>query len=71
MNPRTIIAIVLIAVGVVALLYTGFSFSTPGAPVNFLGMHFQTTEKHFISPIIGAILAIGGVVLLFVDPKRS
>ena len=71
MNTKTIIAAILVALGVVVLAYSGLSFTTPGKPVNFLGMHIQTTESHFIPPVVGALALVGGIVLLLVNPKRA
>jgi len=69
MNMKTIIAAILITVGIVVLAYSGLSFSTPGKPVDFLGMHIATTDNHFISPAVGALMLVGGIVLLIVKPK--
>ena len=69
MNTKTIVAVILIALGVVVLAYSGITFKTPGEPVNFLGMHFETTVSHFISPAVGALALVGGIVLLLVKPK--
>jgi hypothetical protein len=71
MNPKTIIAVILVALGVVVLAYSGLSFTTPGKPVNFLGIRVQTTERHFIPPVVGALALVGGIVLLLVNPKRA
>jgi hypothetical protein len=71
MNTKTIIAVLLVALGIVVLAYSGITFKTPGKPVNFLGMHFETTESHFIPPVVGALALVGGIVLLIVNPKRS
>ncbi|MHB8524522.1 MAG: DUF3185 domain-containing protein [Limisphaerales bacterium] len=70
MNTRTIAAVMLVALGVVVLAYSGISFTTPGKPVEFLGMHFGTTVRHFIPPVVGALALVGGIVLLVVNPKR-
>jgi hypothetical protein len=71
MNTKTIVAVILVALGLVVLAYSGITFTTPGQPVNFLGMHFETTESHFIPPVVGAISLVGGIVLLLVNPKRA
>jgi len=71
MNTKTIIAVALIALGVVVLAYSGITFTTPGKPVNFLGMHIETTDSHFIPPAVGALALVGGIVLLLVNPKRA
>ncbi|MDB6022793.1 MAG: hypothetical protein JWQ04_2650 [Pedosphaera sp.] len=70
MNTK-IIAIVLVVLGLVVLAYSGITFTTPGKPVDFLGMHFETTVSHFISPAIGAIALVGGIVLLLFSSKRA
>ena len=70
MNIKTIISVVLIALGIVVLAYSGLSFSTPGKTINFLGLHVATTESHFIPPAVGAVALIGGLALLLVKPKR-
>jgi hypothetical protein len=70
MNAKTIIAGILITVGIVVLAYSGLSFTTPGKPVEFLGMHIQTTDSHFIPPVGGALALVGGIVLLLVKPRQ-
>jgi hypothetical protein len=70
MNTKTIVAVILIALGVVVLAYSGITFTTPGKPVEFLGMHIETTDSHFIPPVVGALALVGGIVLLLVNPKR-
>jgi hypothetical protein len=67
---KTIIATILIVLGVIVLAYSGLTFKTPGQPIDFLGIHIQTTVSHFISPTIGALCLIGGIVLLLINPKR-
>jgi len=71
MNTKSIVAVVLIALGVVVLAYSGITFKTPGKPVEFLGMHIETTDSHFIQPVVGALALVGGVVLLLINPKRA
>jgi hypothetical protein len=67
---KRILAIILIVGGIVVLAYSGITFKTPGKPVDFLGMHFETTVSHFISPAVGAIALVGGILLLFIKPGR-
>jgi hypothetical protein len=70
MNTK-VIAVILIALGIVVLAYSGITFNTPGKPVDFLGMHFETTRSHFIPPVAGALALVGGILLLVVSPKRA
>ena len=66
MNTKTITAVILITLGIVVLAYSGITFKTPGKPVEFLGLHIETTDSHFIPPVIGALalVAIAGLVVL-------
>jgi hypothetical protein len=69
MNAKTAVAVILIALGIVVLAYSGITFTTPGKPIEFLGLHIQTTDSHFIPPFVGALALVGGIVLLFVKPR--
>jgi len=54
----------------VVLAYSGITFKTPGKPVEFLGMHIETTTSHFVPPVVGALALVGGIVLLLVKPRQ-
>jgi hypothetical protein len=69
MNTKTIVAVLLVAFGIVVLAYSGITFNTPGQPVDFLGLHIETTKSHFIPPFVGAISLVGGIVLFVVKPR--
>ncbi len=69
MNTKTIVSVLLITLGIVVLAYSGLSFTTPGQTINFLGMHIATTESHFIPPAVGALMLVGGIVLMLIKPK--
>jgi hypothetical protein len=71
MNTKTVVAVILVGLGIVVLAYSGISFTTPGKPVEFLGLHIQTTDNHFIPPAVGALALVGGIVLLVVKPRRA
>ena len=71
MNTKTIVALLLVSVGAVVLAYSGISFNTPSQPIDFLGLHFETTRSHTIPPVAGALALGGGVVLLLVKTKRA
>ena len=70
MNTKAIIAVIQVALGVVVLAYSGLAFTTPGQPFNFLGTRIETTDSHFIPPVVGALALVGGISLLLVNPKR-
>ena len=69
MNPKTIIAVILITLGCVVLAFSGISFTTPGETIQFLGLRVETTNTHFIPPVVGAVALVAGIVLLLVKPK--
>jgi hypothetical protein len=69
MNTKIIFSVLLITLGLVVLAYSGLSFSTPGEPINFLGMHIATTDSHFIPPVGGALMLVAGITLLLIKPK--
>jgi len=71
MNTKSIVAVLLITLGIVVLAYSGITFSTPGQPIDFLGLHIETTHSHFVPPVVGALALVGGIVLLVVKPRRA
>ena len=71
MNTKTIVAVLLVTLGIVVRAYSGISFKTPGKPIDFLGVHIETTHSHFIPPVVGMIALVGGVVLLLVKPSQA
>ena len=71
MSTKAIVAVVLVTLGIVVLAYSGITLTTPGKPVEFLGLHIQTTDSHFIPPVVGALALLGGIVLLVVKPRRT
>ena len=69
MNAKSIIAALLITVGIVILAYSGITFTTPGETIQFLGLRVETTHSHFIPPVVGVLALVGGIVLLLVKPR--
>ncbi len=70
MSTKTIIAILLVTLGIVVLTYSGITFNTPGKPIDFIGIHIETTNSHFIPPVAGAFALVGGILLLVVKPRQ-
>lgn len=70
MNLKTI-GLILIVLGIVVLAYSGITYKTPGKPVDFLGIHIETTHSHFIPPVAGAVVLVGGIVLLAAGPRNA
>ena len=67
-----IAGIVLIILGIAALIYGGFTYSSQKDVVNFGGMQISTTENHTIpvSPILGIVAIAGGAGLIYFDVKK-
>jgi len=73
MRPKTIIAIVLIALGIVALGYQGITYTTREKVVD-LGPIQVTADKTKtlpLPPIVGAIALVGGIVMLIAGSRKG
>ena len=68
MNAKTLIAVLLIVLGIVVISDSGVTFMTPGKLTDFLGTHMETTANHSIPPVVGALSLLGGIGLLLVKP---
>lgn len=73
MKPTLLIAILLIALGVIALAYEGFNYTTKEKVVDIgpLKVTAEKTRTIPLPPIVGAIALVGGIVLLVVGSKKS
>ena len=69
-TTKIIVATVLILSGLGILIYP-VSFTTAGETIDFFGLRIETRVTHFISPIVGALAIIGGLVILLVKPRAS
>ncbi len=70
MNLRKIVAIALIGLGIAVLAYSGITLKTPGKPIDIGPVHIETTNRHFIPPVAGVVMLIGGSILLFAGGKK-
>ena len=71
MRPKMIIAGILIVLGILVLAYSGITYKTRGKPVEIGPLHVETTERHFIPPVAGAVALVGGIMLLVLDPRKA
>lgn len=73
MNVMTIIGIILIALGVVGLIYGGITYTSTKNVVDMGPMHVQVDQKKEIplSPIAGAGAVAVGVILMLVGRRRN
>lgn len=71
MRPQVIIAIVLIAVGLVLLAYEGITYTTrePVAEVGPVKVEKEERHRLPIGPILGAIAIVAGIGMLVIRRK--
>jgi uncharacterized membrane protein len=73
MKPAGIVGIILIIIGVLALVYGGFTY-TKREKVLDIGPIQATAEKQKtipFPPVLGGICLVGGIVLVVVGSRKS
>jgi hypothetical protein len=73
MKMMTIIGIVLIALGVIGLIYGGITYTSSENVVDVGSMHVQVDQEKRIplSPIAGAVAVAAGVILIVLSRRHS
>ena len=73
MKTNRLIAIVLIAIGIVAFAYQGITYTTREKVVDIGPLHMtaEKTKTLPLPPIVGAIALVGGIVLLVMGSKKG
>ncbi|MBV5306684.1 MAG: DUF3185 domain-containing protein [Desulfobulbaceae bacterium] len=73
MRTTTLIAVMLIALGIVAFAYQGITYTTKEKVVDLgaLQVTAETKKTLPLPPIVGAIALVGGIVLLVMGQKKS
>jgi drug/metabolite transporter (DMT)-like permease len=68
-----IAGILLIVVGIAALVYGGFSYTSQKKVVDIGALQINSTEHHTlpVSPILGIAAIIGGAGLIYFGGKSS
>ncbi|HTB32955.1 MAG TPA: hypothetical protein VK808_13080 [Bacteroidia bacterium] len=71
MKTKTIGSI-LIALGIVMMIYTGFNFITTKKVVDIGSIQVNQKEDHPVqwSPILGAIMLVGGIIVVVASNKK-
>ena len=66
-------ALVLIALGIIALAYQGISYQSQDRVVDLGPLHVTTERTHTLPlpPIAGAVALLGGIALLIFDRKKT
>lgn len=73
MKSATVVGIILIVLGIVALAYQGFSYKTEKRVVDAGPIHVDKTEDHWVSlpPVLGGIALVGGIILVVAGAKSG
>jgi hypothetical protein len=73
MKTNTILAIVLIVIGIVAFGYQGITYTTKETIVDIgpLKIDAEKTKTFPLPPIVGGISLVGGIALLVVGRKNG
>ena len=71
MKTKTL-GIIMAVIGILMMIYTGFSYVTTEKVIDLGPMHMSVEKDNPVqwSPIVGAVLLIGGIVLVAMDKKK-
>ncbi len=66
-------ALVLIALGIIVLVYQGISYQSQDRVVDLGPLHVTAERTHTLPlpPIAGAVALLGGIALLIFDRKKT
>jgi hypothetical protein len=73
MKPAGIVGIILIAIGIIALAYGGFSYTTREKVIDAGPLQVSADRQKTIPfpPILGGICLVGGIILVLAGNKKS
>lgn len=74
MKPVGIVGIILIAIGIIALAYGGYTSFTTKENVAKLGpLEINKEKEHSIpvGPVLGGVCLVGGIILVLVGNKKA
>ena len=73
MNTSELLAIALIAIGIIAFAYQGISYTSRDNVVDLGPLHVTAERSHTLPlpPIVGAIALAGGLALLFMKGQKA
>jgi uncharacterized membrane protein len=71
MKSATLIGIVLVILGIVALAYQGFTYTKREKVVDLGPIHATRDAKEHVSlpPVVGGLALVGGIVLIAVGSR--
>lgn len=67
------IGIVLVVIGILMMIYTGFNLVTTEKVVDLGPLEINKEENHPVqwSPIIGGLLLVGGIVIIALSKNKK
>ena len=73
MKPAGIVGIILIAIGIIALAYGGFSYTKREKVIDAGPLQVSADREKTIPfpPILGGICLVGGIILVLAGNKKS
>jgi hypothetical protein len=73
MKTNTLIGIILIVIGIIAFAYQGITYTTREKVVDIGPIHMtaEKTKTLPLSPIVGGLALVGGIVMLVMGNKKG
>lgn len=73
MRTYSLVGIILIVIGVVALTYEGITYTTREKVIDIgpIQMTAEKTETIPLPPLVGAVAMVGGIALLILGNKKG
>ena len=67
------LGILLVVIGVIMMIYTGFNYVTTEKVVDLGPLQINKNENHPVqwSPIIGALMLVGGIVIIATNKNKK
>ena len=73
MKPAGIVGLILIAIGIIALAYGGFSYTKREKVIDAGPLQVSADKEKTVpfQPILGGVCLVGGIVLVIVGSKST
>ena len=71
MKPLGILGVILVIAGIVVLALLGFSYTKDRDTVSVGPLSVSAEQKGFVSPAVGAVAVVAGLVLVAVGRRRA
>ena len=73
MKPAGIVGIILIAIGIIALAYGGFTYTTREKVIDAGPLQVSADREKTVPfpPILGGLCLVGGIVLVLAGNKKA